>query len=409
MSEYANQFGLRRSDLSEDIRREVRQRCGFGCVVCGSAIVQYHHFDPPFAEAREHRAEGITLLCGGCHDNVTRGLWSESFVRQRNLVPWGSFKHPHHLLDLSPPLWFILGSVIFVGKGGSILTIDGEEVFGVEPIEGEGVAVNARFFDNLNNVILEIGRNELLLCGEQWDATVIGRNIKIHRTPMEIAFEAILHPPNGIYVRKIDLLYKNKRFCTDDNGQINISIDGRPNIDIRDTCIITAGCLHIEEKGCVINGGSALIPYPGARLARFANSGDINQLEQELFAPIIYVATFHAERGKLLDKDKNPIHGAPIGHLRYNVFCEVCNTTILGYRDLPEGSPLPKRSGHICPKCASMPIDGWCVQDPTGEIIKVCINKSDAIALAIDTRSRIPSSRIVVHREKGGVDFNFND
>src|SRR5467141_5394733 len=64
-----NAHGLSR-DIPESIKREVRQRCGFGCIICGSAVVQYHHFSPAYVDALEHRAEGITLLCGRCHDKA---------------------------------------------------------------------------------------------------------------------------------------------------------------------------------------------------------------------------------------------------------------------------------------------------------------------------------------------------
>jgi hypothetical protein len=43
-----------------EIKRAVRQRCGFGCVLCGVPIFQYDHMIP-FAEVQEHTEENITL------------------------------------------------------------------------------------------------------------------------------------------------------------------------------------------------------------------------------------------------------------------------------------------------------------------------------------------------------------
>lgn len=57
-----NSFGLSRY-IPDPIKREVRERCGFGCVVCGSAIVDYEHFNPEFKDAKAHDAAGIILLC----------------------------------------------------------------------------------------------------------------------------------------------------------------------------------------------------------------------------------------------------------------------------------------------------------------------------------------------------------
>jgi hypothetical protein len=75
-----NRFGLSR-DIPRGIKREVRRRSGFGCVICGCAIFEYEHVDPPFSEAKQHDPSGITLLCGQCHSYVTRGVWSKDKVQ----------------------------------------------------------------------------------------------------------------------------------------------------------------------------------------------------------------------------------------------------------------------------------------------------------------------------------------
>ena len=87
MARSNNKHGLSRT-IPEPVKREVRQRCGFGCVVCGSAIVQYHHFNPLFEEAQVHFADGINLLCGKCHDKVTRGMIGDRQVREADAYPF---------------------------------------------------------------------------------------------------------------------------------------------------------------------------------------------------------------------------------------------------------------------------------------------------------------------------------
>lgn len=76
-----NKHGLSRT-IPEQIKREIRQQCGFGCVICGCAIYHYEHIDPVFAEAKEHEPSKMALLCGGCHDKVTRGYWSKNKVKR---------------------------------------------------------------------------------------------------------------------------------------------------------------------------------------------------------------------------------------------------------------------------------------------------------------------------------------
>jgi len=58
-----NIHGLSRT-IPEGIKRQVRQECGFGCVVCGLAIATYEHIDPPFKTAKDHDPSKIAYLCG---------------------------------------------------------------------------------------------------------------------------------------------------------------------------------------------------------------------------------------------------------------------------------------------------------------------------------------------------------
>src|SRR4051812_43597484 len=74
-----NRYGLSR-DIPSEVKRAVRQRCGFGCVICGSAIVEYEHIDPEFVRARNHEATGIALLCPTCHSRKTRNFLSRRRV-----------------------------------------------------------------------------------------------------------------------------------------------------------------------------------------------------------------------------------------------------------------------------------------------------------------------------------------
>ena len=91
-----NQFGLPRP-IPEEVKRQVRERCGFGCVSCGRGIFQYDHFDPEYSEAHDHLPEGITLLCGSCHDEKKHGLLTNDKVAEMNADPFCKSEVP---LDL---------------------------------------------------------------------------------------------------------------------------------------------------------------------------------------------------------------------------------------------------------------------------------------------------------------------
>ena len=130
-----NKHGL--SDyIPADVRRTVRRDCGFGCVVCGLAIAQYEHFDPPFEDAMAHRAKGIALLCGACHDKKSRGFWSTDKVAEARRDP-RTFKrgYAHDAFDPRPPFTLWIGSSYFKDVRTIVRTVEGEDWFRIDEPE----------------------------------------------------------------------------------------------------------------------------------------------------------------------------------------------------------------------------------------------------------------------------------
>lgn len=56
-----------RPPIPEDVKRQVRQRCAFGCVICGLPVYHYDHMTA-YHVVKEHDAANITLLCASHHD-----------------------------------------------------------------------------------------------------------------------------------------------------------------------------------------------------------------------------------------------------------------------------------------------------------------------------------------------------
>ena len=65
-----NRFGLARA-IPEHVKAQVRQRCGFGCVICGRIPYEYDHFRVSFSDSKEHDPEDIILLCKMHHGQKT--------------------------------------------------------------------------------------------------------------------------------------------------------------------------------------------------------------------------------------------------------------------------------------------------------------------------------------------------
>jgi hypothetical protein len=181
MAAYRNRYGLER-DIPEAVKREVRQHCGFGCVVCGAAICEYEHFNPPFMEARAHLKEGIALLCGGCHGKVTRKLWS----KEKIAMAWGNpctFKQgcSKDALDVGAEFSLVLGSCTYRRFRNIIATASGQSWFSIDPPEAVGAPcqVSVEFRDEVGACVLKIEHNELVIPNRNWDVEFDGPKLTI--------------------------------------------------------------------------------------------------------------------------------------------------------------------------------------------------------------------------------------
>jgi hypothetical protein len=268
-----NKHGLSR-DILADTRRSVRQRCGFGCVICGLAISQYEHLDPPFSEAKEHDPNNIVLLCGSCHDRVTRGIWSKEKVKKAAANPFcirrgyarDEFdigdKHPEVIVGKSR--WLYTTTIIEM-LGVKVLTIEPpEEVpeeVGVQP----PYRLSGLFFDDQGNKLFEIDRNEWKGPVENWDIEAKGGKLTIRKKPSrkqlgEVALELSVSPPNQISITKINMVYLRGKLIGDGSGFQFIAPD-QSTIQIENDAIGLGCNCGISISNTAIHLGRSCVAY----------------------------------------------------------------------------------------------------------------------------------------------------
>lgn len=210
-----NKHGLSR-DIPEPIKRQVRQRCGFGCVYCGNAIYEYHHVDPPFTEAEAHEPEGIALLCGKCHDYVTKGVWSETRVKEAMDAPkclQEGFSFGEFDMGMRWPE-IVLGAARFRGTR-AILVIEGETLLQVEPAEDTNAPfqLSGKFYGEKDRLLFEIKKNEWTGPTSNWDIEQSGSRITVRTAPGRIAIKLRAEPPNELVVEQIDMRRRGTRIA----------------------------------------------------------------------------------------------------------------------------------------------------------------------------------------------------
>jgi len=220
-----NKYGLKRY-IPENIKKEVRLRCGFGCVVCGGMFYDYEHFDPVFDECQSHNAEGITLLCGRHHTNKTRNFFPLSAVKKANNNP--SAKRNGFWEDLtfdSMPPTILLGS----NKTRccrDIFTIDNTRILCIDPPEcvDSPYLISACFLDNDNNEILNIERN--IIKGNFGNIDVVAKggvvNIKSLEKSITLLELSLKNQPFQFEISELNMNYNGSKIEINKQGELKI-------------------------------------------------------------------------------------------------------------------------------------------------------------------------------------------
>ncbi len=77
-----------------EVRRILRQEVNFGCPVCGSPFLTWHHFDPPWEERHHHNPKGMVALCFQHHKEADAGAYTKEQIQSLKSKPYLSKPHP---------------------------------------------------------------------------------------------------------------------------------------------------------------------------------------------------------------------------------------------------------------------------------------------------------------------------
>ena len=183
-----------RPPISEEVKRQVRQECLFGCVICGMPIFQYDHI-VDYSERPAHEPENIALLCPNHHMDKTAGRLSRASVAQARRAPFNSLENStsEYILNATQGVELWLGSnQIYISEivaNYSVLQINGKDFLAIHRI-GESLTYSAIVTDEQGGQLLRIDRGELVVATNVWDYRYEGKHLSIRRAQGEIIFEA---------------------------------------------------------------------------------------------------------------------------------------------------------------------------------------------------------------------------
>jgi hypothetical protein len=236
-----NQYGLSR-DIPDPIRRQVRQACGFGCVCCGASIIEYHHVEPPFSEAKIHDAKGIVLLCPRCHAKAERHFLSEETIIQtmRNPV-CNKTGYASDLLDVgdeNPKIVF--AGVTFCQTLIPIIA-RGIPLFMIQKAEEARAPfrLSANFANSIGHPSLQIVDNEWRVSTANSDVEAVGGRIVIRDDPGHISLNLVASSRGQLVIEQLDMFLAGLRFI------------GNPD----ELKVLSPGGGEMTLSNCLVDGG----------------------------------------------------------------------------------------------------------------------------------------------------------
>jgi hypothetical protein len=196
-------------DPPEHIRRQVRQRCRFGCVMCGKPLIHYDHI-VEYNVVKCHEVQNIALLCGGHHDEKTRGHLAAEFVQEAldEVVRTGKRAGGGvHDLRYRPNFFVHMGTNVVEGRLSEqrpelpVITIDDTVILGFRFEDGQPL-INMRMFDENNKLILRVRKNQLVTTTDIWDQTLVGTKLTMHQARRSILLVIDFQAPDKIVIER---------------------------------------------------------------------------------------------------------------------------------------------------------------------------------------------------------------
>lgn len=268
-----NKYGLSRY-IPESIKRRIRIRCGFGCVVCGNLITVYEHIDPEFHEAREHNENCITLLCNTCHGNVTSRIWSKEKILEANASPKCLEKgYSKFSMDVSKgPFTVQMGGVCFINTPSILRVFEHELLTITKPeVQDSPPVISASFYDSRGFLVACIYKNELLQNNRAFDVEQTGPRILFRSAPGKIDLKLRILHRNHLVIEKIDMKYGRASIFGDNDKGFWIG-NGNSELLVPSKVI---GELEKSKTGIVIDEDSVSLGTDEPVLVKPTNFGTL--------------------------------------------------------------------------------------------------------------------------------------
>jgi hypothetical protein len=200
----------REKEVTDPTKRVVRQRCGFGCVICGRPIYEYDHMYGYTPETADDPV-GITLLCDNHHKEKTNKLLPLDKVLAANESPiniQNGVSDPFAVHYAGEQFTVNIGPGTFTGTGKYLCAFlwRDEEVIAFNLTDEGQLLLTVNLRDRSGNLALSIIDNEMVYSIDPWDVEYVGRTLTVRQALGDIMFELFFEPPSSISLTRATLV-----------------------------------------------------------------------------------------------------------------------------------------------------------------------------------------------------------
>lgn len=147
----------------KDVRERLRREVNFGCPICRSPFLTYHHFDPPWEPTHTHHEPGMIALCSEHHNFADGGNYPKDYLRKLKQDP--PTEPPRGQLPWNVTNAFIsFGGNYFVSHKDKLFSfrVNGRNVFSFCLKENGYLAINAAIYNKANELVCELVENDIV-------------------------------------------------------------------------------------------------------------------------------------------------------------------------------------------------------------------------------------------------------
>jgi hypothetical protein len=147
----------------KNIRERLRREVDFGCPICRSPFLTYHHFDPTWEPLHIHHEPGMIALCSEHHNFADGKNYTIQYLHNvksnppttppDGRLPWNSDK-----------MFIMFGGNYFVTSKEKRFNfrIDGREVFSLRVSDGGCLSINAAIYNASGELVCRINENDII-------------------------------------------------------------------------------------------------------------------------------------------------------------------------------------------------------------------------------------------------------